>query len=134
MLVRIPVEVVKDWNIKAEDQIETDISWVGSDISVKISKNGEAVTGKIINVRMNVNVRINNIHPYKADCEVINPFDGQRYLYSSGNITYDIRNFAGEDVTVYIDRKNPKNYYVDVEGLIEKKTAVSGNDYIDYRK
>lgn len=44
VLVRIPVEVVKDWNIKAEDQIETDISWVGSDISVKISKNGEAVT------------------------------------------------------------------------------------------
>ena len=31
MLVRVPVEVVKDWNIKAEDQIETDISWVGSD-------------------------------------------------------------------------------------------------------
>ncbi len=36
MLVRVPVEVVKDWNIKAEDQIETDISWVGSDVSVKI--------------------------------------------------------------------------------------------------
>ena len=100
----------------------------------RLIQNGEAVTGKIINVRMNVNVRINNMHPYKADCEVINPFDGQRYLYSSGNITYDIRNFTGEDVTVYIDRKNPKNYYVDVEGLIEKKTAVSGNDYIDYRK
>ena len=44
MLVRVPVEVVKDWNIKAEDQIETDISWVGSDVSVKIFKNGEAVT------------------------------------------------------------------------------------------
>lgn len=44
VLVRVPVEVVKDWNIKAEDQIETDISWVGSDVSVKISKNGEAVT------------------------------------------------------------------------------------------
>ena len=44
VLVRVPVEVVKGWNIKAEDQIETDISWVGSDVSVKISKNGEAVT------------------------------------------------------------------------------------------
>ena len=41
VLVRVPVEVVKDWNIKAEDQIETDISWVGSDVSVKISKNGK---------------------------------------------------------------------------------------------
>ena len=44
VLVRVPVQVVKDWNIKAEDQIETDISWVGSDVSVKISKNGKAIT------------------------------------------------------------------------------------------
>lgn len=27
--VRVPVEVVKDWNIKAEDRLSTDISWDG---------------------------------------------------------------------------------------------------------
>ncbi|MGN0612885.1 MAG: DUF3592 domain-containing protein [Porcipelethomonas sp.] len=98
----------------------------------RLMQRGEALTGKITDVRINNFVRINNMHPYKADCEVINPFDGERYLYSSGNITENITEYIGADVTVYVDRNNPKKYYVDIEELIGRKSA-SENGVHDYR-
>lgn len=85
-----------------------------------LKQSGEALTGTIINVSMNTNVRINNRHPYKAECEVINPYDGEKYLYSSENINSDISHFIGMTVTVYIDKNNKSKYYVDMDELMER--------------
>lgn len=85
-----------------------------------LKQNGEALTGTIINVSMNTNVRINNRHPYKAECKVINPFDGEEYLYSSENITSDISHLIGMAVTVYVDKNNKSKYYVDMDELMER--------------
>ncbi len=85
-----------------------------------LMQTGDRLTGTIINVGQNMNVAINRRHPYKAECEVINPFDGEKYLYSSENVTCNISELVGREVTVYVDRNNKKKYYVDIFELMDK--------------
>lgn len=82
--------------------------------------NGEALTGTIVNITQNMAVRINGRHPFKAECEVKNPFDGETYLYSSENINSDISQFIGSQVTVYVDKNKKSKYYVDMDELFDK--------------
>lgn len=93
--------------------------------------NGDVLNGIITNVNINMSVRINGRHPYRAECEVIDPIDGSKYLYSSPNITEDISKFIGMEVTVYADKNNRKRYYVDINQLIKKYN--SDNNIYDYR-
>lgn len=95
-----------------------------------LMKNGDVFTGKIINVKMNMSVTINYRHPYKVECEVTDPYTNERYLYSSENITDDISEFIGSDVTVYVDKNNKGKYYVDIKELINKYNSESNiHDY-----
>lgn len=96
-----------------------------------LKKSGDKLSGTITNVTMNYNMTINNRHPYKAECEVINPYDGETYLYSSENITDDISGLIGMTTTVYVDRSNKKKYYVDIYELLDKYNK--GNRIHDYR-
>jgi hypothetical protein len=80
--------------------------------------NGEQFTGTITNVVQNRHVRINGRHPFKAEVEMKNPFDGETYLYSSDNISDDISQFVGSQVTVYVDKNKKSRYYVDMDSLL----------------
>lgn len=96
----------------------------------KLMQTGERLTGTITDVVMNNAVRINGHHPFKAECEVINPFDGEKYLYSSENVTCNISELVGREVTVYVDRNNKKKYYVDIFELMDKyKEEENIHDY-----
>ncbi len=44
VLVRVPTEVVKDWEVGPEDEVKVDISREDGELSVSISKNGEEIT------------------------------------------------------------------------------------------
>ena len=96
-----------------------------------LRKNGEVFTGTITDVKINRNVRINGRHPYKAECEVINPYDGEKYLYSSKNINSDISHFIGMTVNVYVDKNKKSKYYVDMDELMERYNTE--NKIHDYR-
>ncbi|MGN1481156.1 DUF3592 domain-containing protein [Porcipelethomonas sp.] len=96
-----------------------------------LKKSGDKLSGTITDVKRNYSIRINNCHPFKAECKVINPYDGETYLYSSQNITDDITGFIGMTVTVYVDRNNKRKYYVDIPELMEK--YIADNDIHDYR-
>lgn len=93
--------------------------------------NGEVLTGTIRDVVLNRHVRINGRHPFKAEVEVKNPFDGETYLYSSDNISDDISPFIGSQVTVYVDKNKKSRYYVDMDELMEK--YYEDNKINDYR-
>ncbi len=86
----------------------------------KLIENGEQLTGVITAVRLNMNVTVNGVHPYKAECEVVDPYSGERYLYSSDNTMEDISAFVGMSVTVYADPNNRKKYYVDIASLTNR--------------
>lgn len=93
---------------------------------------GYKLEGMVTNVSINTNVRINGIHPRKLECRVNNPYDGNIYLYSSANINDDISHLIGQTVTVYVDKNNPKKYYVDVYELINRH--IYDNNIIDFRR
>lgn len=86
----------------------------------KLMQTGDRLTGKITDITINNAVRINGRHPFKAECEVINPFDGEKYLYSSENVTCNISELVGREVTVYVDRNDKSRYYVDIFELMNR--------------
>lgn len=86
----------------------------------KLIENGEQLTGVITAVRLNMNVTVNGVHPYRAECEVVDPYSGERYLYSSDNTIEDISAFMGMSVTVYADPNDRKKYYVDIASLTNR--------------
>lgn len=85
-----------------------------------LMQTGDRLTGKITDITINNAVRINGRHPLKAECEVINPFDGEKYLYSSENVTCNISELVGREVTVYVDRNDKSRYYVDIFELMNR--------------
>lgn len=96
-----------------------------------LMENGDALTGTITAVNMNRSVRINGRHPYKAECEVIDPFSSEKYLYSSQNVTNDISYLIGREVTVYVDKNDKSKYFVDIFEL--EKRYMEENNIHDYR-
>ncbi len=94
-------------------------------------KNGDVMSGTVMNVYENTSVRINGRHPYKADVQVVNPFDGETYLYSTKNISEDISHLMGQTVTVYVDKKNKRKYYVAIEEKLSQ--YITDNNIHDYR-
>ncbi len=97
----------------------------------RLIRDGEQLTATVTNVYMNNNVRINGRHPYKAECEFTDPYSGERYLFSSDNVTEDISYMVGYPVTVYADRNDRSKYYVDIGGLTEQYNEE--NKIHDYR-
>lgn len=85
-----------------------------------LMENGEAILAVVAEVIVNTRVMINGIHPYKAICETTDAFSGEKRRYSSDNVTTDISELVGSQVTVFVDRNNKDNYHVDVEELVGK--------------
>lgn len=98
----------------------------------RLMTEGYKLEGTVVNATMNSNVRINGIHPFKLECRVNNPYDGNIYLYSSANITDDVSHLIGQTVNVYVDKNNPKKYYVDAYELINRDMVE--NNIIDFRR
>ncbi len=86
----------------------------------KLIESGEQLTGVITAVRLNMSVTVNGVHPYRAECEVVDHYSGERYLYSSDNTMEDISALIGMSVTVYADQNDRKKYYVDIDSLINR--------------
>ena len=93
----------------------------------KIFQTGEKLTGVITKVKINNYVTINNRHPFKAECEVTDPYSGETVIYTSENITEDISGLIGMEVAVYVDSDNKKNYYVDVLELLDRYDQYENN-------
>lgn len=96
----------------------------------KLMENGDRVTGTITNVIAVTNVRINHRHPFKAEVEVIDPYTGEKYLYSSKQVLDDIYYMVGSTVDVYVDRDDKSKYYVDLDSVAaEEYTDVKVHDF-----
>ncbi len=83
----------------------------------KLRVTGEQATGLITSVIIDRSIRINKRHPYKAQCEVIDPLTEEKYLYSSESYMEDIRHLQGQQVTVYYDPDDRSKYYVDLDSV-----------------
>ena len=92
-------------------------------------KNGTKTEGIITSVYVDRNVKYNNRHPYKADCEVTDPVTGEVYLYSSNRVMHNIKRLEGRPVEVYYYPDNRKKYYVDLDSAEADKSGKIVNDF-----
>ena len=88
-----------------------------------LKSNGSLVEAKIIKVEMNNLYSINGIHPFNIICEYEDRFSNEKHLFKSVNIWDDpsfiIKNNNIEYLNVYIDNRNKKKYYVELDNLID---------------
>ncbi|MBQ8614372.1 MAG: DUF3592 domain-containing protein [Ruminiclostridium sp.] len=86
----------------------------------RLIEHGVQAEAVITRVARDLAVRVNNSHPFRAECRVTDSVTGEVYLYSSPRIIQDITHLQGRTVTVYYDPDNRKKYFVDIEALISE--------------
>lgn len=86
----------------------------------KLIQMGERIYANIVDVTENMSYTVNNRHPYVITCEWNGP-DGI-VVFKSQNIWDDpqpiIDTYNITTMSVYIDRENPKKYFMSLENLI----------------
>lgn len=84
-------------------------------------ENGKRVSAHIDQINCNYNYSVNGKHPYKIECSYSDPYTNKVYLFYSDNIWFNVEaimNASGiSTVSVYIDKNDPTNYYIDVDEL-----------------
>lgn len=93
-------------------------------------QNGRVVEATVTGGQMNYSMSVNGRHPWKLECKYEDTYTGATYLYSSYNIWKDPFLYMGQIVKVYVDRENPRKYYVDVDSLSAEQ---NDNAVFDYR-
>lgn len=88
-----------------------------------LKQNGNIVYAKYLETILNTSYSVNGRHPYNIICEWDNIEDGKKYIFKSKNIWINPENIIKEknieNFLVYIDLKNKKRYFVDIENLTE---------------
>lgn len=81
-----------------------------------LKQTGLLVAAKFISVDMNRHVTVNRRHPFIIRCEWKDTLTGETYAFKSGFIWTDPGPVidTNRKIDVYIDRNNPRKYYVDL--------------------
>ena len=79
----------------------------------KLYKNGYCINANVMSVNINKNVSVNDVNPYYLVCQAYTPH-GQLVLKSVNDYSGYIQNYCPAIVSVYIDRANPKKYFIDL--------------------
>ena len=99
----------------------------GSRIKKKNDKNklitfGDQINAKLAEVKINTTYSVNKRHPYQIICSWNDPSSQTTFFYKSRNIWDDpspaIEAKGITSIPVYIDRYNPKKYYVAIDDLL----------------
>lgn len=84
----------------------------------RLLKIGTKVEATIDNIGFKMNYSVNGKHPYILECSFVDS-KGMVYFFKSDSIWYPIEVLLEHQniktVPVYVDMKNPKKYYVEVE-------------------
>ncbi|MNH47046.1 hypothetical protein D3C79_1101060 [compost metagenome] len=66
----------------------------------------------------NTRISVNGRHPYVIRSQWLNPRTSEVHLFESDNIWFDPSDYLkDESISVFIDKKNPKKYHVDITFL-----------------
>lgn len=83
-----------------------------------LKKNGLPIKAKIKSVFVNGSLTVNGRNPYKISAQWECPESSEVHVFNSENIWFDpTDHISDEDVTVLIEKDNPKKYYVDISFL-----------------
>lgn len=83
-----------------------------------LRRHGTPVQTEFQSVELNTALRVNGRHPWRIVTQWKNPASGELHLFESENIWFDpTAHIGSRQITVYLDRRNPKRYHMDVSFL-----------------
>ena len=87
--------------------------------TAQLKETGELVQAQFDMVKQNIFVEINRIHPFHIHCSWKDPLTGTLHSFKSGMLLMDPSPYmaAHKTLDVYMDRNNPKKYFVDTSFL-----------------
>ncbi|MDS0790296.1 DUF3592 domain-containing protein [Proteus vulgaris] len=84
----------------------------------RLKRDGMPINVKISEVIINNNIRINHRSPYQIIADYHDTLNNRLIRYKSGYIFFDPTPYINKElVTVYVDKRNPKIYYLDISFL-----------------
>jgi hypothetical protein len=84
----------------------------------RLKRDGRRVDSEFQSIRVNTQVAMNGVNPWRIVVQWKNPASGDVHRFESEDIWFDpSAHIPSTLLTVYLDPKNPKKYYVDVSFL-----------------
>jgi hypothetical protein len=79
---------------------------------------GTRVQAQLQAVERNHSVKVNGRHPWRIACQWVDPTTGLLHVFRSQNLWFDpTPHLHGRDLTVLVDRQDPRRYHVDLSFL-----------------
>ena len=83
-----------------------------------LKKYGIPIETDSLRVELNTNLEVNGRHPFRVLTQWKNPVTNDVHIFHSNNIWFDPSKYIeGTKIIVYIERNNPKKYYLDLSFL-----------------
>ena len=83
-----------------------------------LRERGCPVKTKFQSVAINTSIEVNGRNPFQIYAQWQDPITSKLHVFKSDNIWFDPTNYIKTDeITVLIERNNPKKYYVDTSFL-----------------
>jgi hypothetical protein len=83
-----------------------------------LRRHGMPVQTEYQSVEINTTLRVNGRHPWRIVTQWKNPTSGELHLFRSANLWFDpTTHINTQQITVYLDRRNPKRYHMDTAFL-----------------
>lgn len=84
----------------------------------RLKRDGMPINVKISEIIINNHIRFNHRNPYQIIADYHDTLNNRLIRYKSGYIFFDPTPYINREfVTVYVDKKNPKIYYLDISFL-----------------
>ena len=85
--------------------------------NTQLVSDGRRITGTVIDYKTNWVVTLNRRHPVKLICEYNDFMSDAPKQYINGNYWNNPETTLNKSVSIYIDRSNENNYYIDISDL-----------------
>lgn len=83
-----------------------------------LKRNGSPVWATFQSVELNHSYKVNGKSPYQIHAQWKNPSTSELHIFTSDNIWFDPSQYINDkELTVLIDKKSPKNYFMDISFL-----------------
>jgi len=81
---------------------------------LELIESGMCINALVTEVLPDLSVRVNGRHPHYIMCKADDAYIGKNLTFKGPNSLRDLSGMTGQYVKVYIDRREPENYYVDM--------------------
>ncbi|XHX80627.1 MAG: DUF3592 domain-containing protein [Stenomitos frigidus ULC029] len=83
-----------------------------------LKQQGTPIETEFKSVEINTMLSVNDRHPFQVITQWQNPSTSEIHVFESNNLWYDPSEFiTNQRITVYIEKENPKKYWVDLSFL-----------------